>query len=47
VSIGITADLYTNVLPATQHRAAAATARLLRHATDPGRARKGGRRRRR
>ncbi len=47
VSIGITADLYTNVLPATQHRAAAATARLLRHATDPGRARKGGRRRQR
>jgi hypothetical protein len=34
-SIGITADLYTNVLPATRHRALAATARPRRHATRP------------
>jgi hypothetical protein len=46
-SIGITADLHTNVLPATQHQAAEATARLLRHATNSGSARKGRRRRRR
>ena len=36
-SIGITSDLYTNVLAATQHEAAEAAARLLRHATDPRR----------
>jgi hypothetical protein len=46
-SIGITADLYTNILPATQHHAAEATARLLRHATDPRRSKKTGRKRRR
>ena len=46
-SIGITADLYTNILPATQHQAAEATARLLRHATDPQRSKKTGRKRRR
>ena len=45
-SIGITADLYTNVLPATQHQAAEATARLLRHAADPRRAKTGRKRRR-
>jgi integrase len=45
-SIGTTADLYTNVLPATQHQAAEATARLLRHATDPRpRKKTGGKRR--
>jgi integrase len=32
-SIAITADLYTNILPATQHQAAEATARLLHDAT--------------
>ena len=45
-SIGITADLYTNILPATQHQAAEATARLLRHVTDPRRQKKTGRKRR-
>jgi len=45
-SIGITADLYTNVLPATQHQAAEATARLLRHPADPRRAKTGRNRRR-
>lgn len=40
-SIGITADLYTNVLPATRHQALAATARPLRHATDPRRRKNG------
>src|SRR2546423_8004307 len=45
-SIGITADLYTNILPATQHQAAEATARLLRHAAD-GRRKRTGRRHRR
>jgi integrase len=44
-SIDITADLYTNVLPATQHRAAEATARLLRHAPDPRPRKKTGRKR--
>jgi integrase len=46
-SIAITADLYTNILPATQHQAAEATARLLRHATDPRRSKKTGRKERR
>jgi integrase len=45
-SIAVTADLYTNVLPATQHRAAEATARLLRHAADPRRVKIGRKRRR-
>ncbi len=45
-SIAITADLYTNILPATQHQAAEATARLLRHAAD-GRRRKTSRKQRR
>jgi integrase len=45
-SIGITADLYTNVLPATGHHAARATARLLRHATDQRRKKTGRQRRR-
>jgi integrase len=44
-SIGITADLYTNILPATQHHAAEATARLVRHATDPRRSKTGRKRR--
>jgi integrase len=43
-SIGISADLYTNILPATQHQAAEATARLLRHATDARRRRTAARR---
>ncbi|OLB80081.1 MAG: hypothetical protein AUI14_08120 [Actinobacteria bacterium 13_2_20CM_2_71_6] len=45
-SIGITADLHTNILPATQHQAAEATARLLRRVTDPRRQKKTGRKRR-
>lgn len=40
-SIGIAADLYTNVLSATQHWALAATARLLRHSTEPRRRKDG------
>ncbi len=46
-SIAITAHLYTNILPATQHQAAEATARLLRHATDPRRSKRTGRKQRR
>jgi hypothetical protein len=45
-SIGTTADLYANTLPATRHQAAEATARLLRHATDPRPKKKTGRTRR-
>ena len=44
--VEITSDLYTNVLAATQHEAAEAAARLLRHATDP-RCRKSGRKQQR
>ena len=45
-SIAITADLYTNILPATQHQAAEATARLLRHAAAGRRERTGRKQRR-
>ncbi|WP_327007564.1 site-specific integrase [Dactylosporangium sp. NBC_01737] len=33
-SIAVTADIYTTILPSTQHRAAKATARFLRKAAD-------------